>query len=69
LFNQYQFLIENIVFNSLFKLCPSFLPDLFDVILGTKNFMNNHWEINVNIVSTTTGKESVKIAYGNTHKI
>jgi quinol monooxygenase YgiN len=35
--------------------------DLFDVLLGTKNFLSEPWEINFNTVSSTIGIEAVKI--------
>ncbi len=40
--------------------------DLFEVLLGTKNFLSKSWEINFNTVSFTTGIEAVKKARGKT---
>lgn len=40
--------------------------DLFDVLLGTKNFLSKPWDINFNTVSSTTGIEAVKKARGKT---
>ncbi len=36
--------------------------DLFEVLLGTKNFLSEPWEINFNTVSSTTRIETVKKA-------
>jgi len=36
--------------------------DLFEVLLGTKNFMTDPWEIYFNLVSSTIGAETVKNA-------
>ncbi len=38
--------------------------DLFEVLIGTKNFWSKPWEINFNTVSSTTGTEAVKKARG-----
>ena len=38
--------------------------DLFEVLLGTKNFLSKLWEINFTTVSSTTGIEAVKKARG-----
>ena len=38
--------------------------DLFEVLLGTKNFLSEPCEINFNTVSSTTGTEAVKKARG-----
>jgi len=38
--------------------------DLFEVLLGTKNFLSKPCEINFNTVSSTTGIEAVKKARG-----
>ena len=38
--------------------------DLFDVLLGTKNFLSEPCEINFNTVSSATGVETVKKARG-----
>jgi quinol monooxygenase YgiN len=38
--------------------------DLFEVLLGTKNFLSEPCEINFNTVSSTTGIEAVKKARG-----
>ena len=32
--------------------------DLFDVLLGTKNFLSEPWEININTVVSTSGIET-----------
>ncbi len=40
--------------------------DLFEVLLGTKNFLSEPCEINFNTVSSTTGIETVKKARGKT---
>ena len=40
--------------------------DLFEVLLGTKNFLSGPWEINFNTVSSTTRFETVKKARGKT---
>ena len=38
--------------------------DLFEVLLGTKNFLSKPWEINFSTVSSTTVIEAVKKARG-----
>jgi quinol monooxygenase YgiN len=40
--------------------------DLFEVLIGTKNFWSKPWEINFNTVSSTIGIEAVKIVRGKT---
>ena len=40
--------------------------DLFEVLLGTKNFLSEPWEISFNTVSSTAGIEAVKKARGKT---
>ena len=42
--------------------------DLFEVLLGTKNFLSEPCEISFNTVSSTTGIETVKKARGKTSK-
>jgi quinol monooxygenase YgiN len=40
--------------------------DLFEVLLGTKNFLSEPWEINAYAVTSTTGIDAVKKARGKT---
>lgn len=43
--------------------------DLFEVLLGTRNFLSKPWEINFNTVSSTTGIEALIKARGKKMKI